>query len=233
MVADVRGLETGLLGLEGFRLAGTVNKDGEAPAGRPLLCGSGVRAAAGGRRPEGRREAKVSGVACGRAAGGAGAAETPVAAPGVRGEVLDGGQRGGAVSVGAVRTRPPGSSAAGRPRRNAGSCGGSGAGGQLAYRGESRPGSAGRWPTRRRGACGGAPAGEGAPPAETPGPAPAGFCAWTRAGWWKPFRAVLVLRPGASSAASPPETRPPSRRRRWIRGGGVCGRCGKNSPTRR
>ena len=34
MAADVRGLETGLLGLEGFRLAGTIDKDGEAPAGR-------------------------------------------------------------------------------------------------------------------------------------------------------------------------------------------------------
>ena len=68
MAADVRGLETGLLGLEGFRLAGTVNKDGEAPAGRPLLCGSGVRAAGGGRRPEGRRETEVSGV-CLRAGG--------------------------------------------------------------------------------------------------------------------------------------------------------------------
>ena len=28
MVADVRGLETGPLGLEGFRLAGTVEEDG-------------------------------------------------------------------------------------------------------------------------------------------------------------------------------------------------------------
>ena len=142
MVADVRGLETGLLGLEGFRLAGTVEKDGEVLAAvettavRAWCEGCGQRAAS-----KGRRETLVQVSACGRASGGAGVAETPLAVPRrrVRGEVLDRGQRGGAVSVGAVRTRPQRSSAPSRSRRNVSSGGGSGAGGQLAYRDESRP----------------------------------------------------------------------------------------------
>ena len=52
MAADVRGPETGLLGLEGFRLAGTVEKDGEVLAAveTTALCGPGVKAAGGGRR---------------------------------------------------------------------------------------------------------------------------------------------------------------------------------------
>ena len=60
MAADVRELETGLLGLEGFRLAGTVEENGEAlvavetTAVRVWCEGCGGRAAS-----KGRRETKV------------------------------------------------------------------------------------------------------------------------------------------------------------------------------
>ena len=141
MAVDVRGLETGLLGLEGFRLAGAVEEDGEAPAGRRLLSGRGVKAAGGGRRRKGGGRPRCG--ICLRAGGrwcwcggnAVGGAQTQAA-----GEVLDRGQRGGAAPVGAVGTRPQRSSPPSRPRRNAGSGGGSGVGGQPAYRDERRPG---------------------------------------------------------------------------------------------
>ena len=56
MAADVRRAETGLLGLEGFRLAGTVNEDGEVLAAvettaeRAWCEACGERAVSKGRR---------------------------------------------------------------------------------------------------------------------------------------------------------------------------------------
>ena len=210
MVADVRGLETGLLGLAGFRLAGTVNKDGEAPAGRRLLSGRGVRLRGAGvvERTAGDRGA---GSAFGRAAGGAGVAETPLAVPRPRLRVKSWTEDSEEVrprSVLSERARREAVSQVGQDGMPAAAAarglgvswhtamnavreiGGSMAEAQTGgLRGVRRLGMG-------RGAAGGNARAGGC----------RGSAASTRAGWWKSFRAVLVLRPGASSAAGLPRT---------------------------